>query len=36
MPTKLLAFAISSFYCGVAVPCTPSATSGPVEPDGFR
>ena len=35
MPTKLLAFAISSFYCGVAGAMYAFCYLGSVEPDGF-
>lgn len=35
MPTKLLAFAISSFYCGVAGALYAFCYLGSVEPDGF-
>jgi len=35
MPTKLLAFAVSSFYCGVAGALYAFCYLGSVEPDGF-
>ncbi|MFZ1245424.1 MAG: branched-chain amino acid ABC transporter permease [Azonexus sp.] len=35
MPTKLLAFAVSSFYCGVAGAMYAFCYLGSVEPDGF-
>src|SRR4030095_11681229 len=36
MPTKLLAFAVSSFYCGVAGALYAFAYLGTVEPEGFN
>src|SRR5512134_3394084 len=36
LPTKLLAFAISSFYCGVAGALYAFAYLGTVEPEGFN
>jgi len=35
MKTKLLAFAVSSFYCGVAGALYAYAFLGTVEPEGF-
>ena len=36
MPTKLMAFAVSSFYCGVAGALYAYAYLGTVEPEGFN